>query len=49
MNRLVKEIGNAAKKTDLTFQYKPKDPKKKTDKTTIPFQVELLVYSFKLR
>jgi len=49
MNRLVKEVGNAAKKTDLTFHYKPKDPKNKTDKTTIPFQVELWIYSLKLR
>lgn len=38
-NRLVKEVGNAAKETDLTFAYKPKDPKKKTDQKSIPFQV----------
>ncbi|KAH3859158.1 circularly permutated Ras protein 1-like [Dreissena polymorpha] len=40
-NRLVKEVGNAAKETDLTFRYKSKDPKKKISKKTIPFQVQI--------
>ncbi|XP_052769779.1 circularly permutated Ras protein 1-like [Mya arenaria] len=40
-NRLVKEVGNAAKETDLTFRYKPKDPKNKTKKKAIPFQVQI--------
>ena len=38
-NRLVKEVGNAAKETDLTFKYKAKDPKKKIEKSSLPFQV----------
>ena len=38
-NRLVKEVGNAAKETDLTFKYKAKDPKKKIEKDSLPFQV----------
>ncbi|XP_052769776.1 circularly permutated Ras protein 1-like isoform X2 [Mya arenaria] len=40
-NRLVKEVGNAAKETDLTFRYKPKDSKNKTKKKAIPFQVQI--------
>ncbi|XP_053377820.1 circularly permutated Ras protein 1-like isoform X2 [Mercenaria mercenaria] len=40
-NRLVKEVGNAAKETDLTFRYKAKDAKKKITKQSIPFQVQI--------
>ncbi|XP_053394854.1 circularly permutated Ras protein 1-like isoform X4 [Mercenaria mercenaria] len=40
-NRLVKEVGNAAKETDLTFRYKAKDSKKKITKKSIPFQVHI--------
>ena len=35
----MKEVGNAAKETDLTFKYKAKDPKKKIEKDSLPFQV----------
>ena len=35
----MKEVGNAAKETDLTFRYKAKDPKKKITKDSLPFQV----------
>ena len=52
-NRLVKEVGNAAKETDLTFKYKAKDPKKRITKSSVPFQVYDLItlkgYSFVLR
>jgi hypothetical protein len=39
----VKEVGNAAKETDLTFRYKAKDVKKKISKQSIPFQVNILM------
>ena len=38
----MKEVGNAAKETDLTFKYKAKDPKKKIEKDSLPFQVIII-------
>ncbi|KAK3592927.1 hypothetical protein CHS0354_011727 [Potamilus streckersoni] len=40
-NRLVKEVGTALKETHLTFHYKVKDPRKKFDSDTVPFQVQI--------
>ncbi|KAL4238999.1 hypothetical protein ACF0H5_003703 [Mactra antiquata] len=40
-NRLVKEVGNAAKETDLTFKFKAKDKTKKLVAKSIPFQVQI--------
>ncbi|KAL4239000.1 hypothetical protein ACF0H5_003704 [Mactra antiquata] len=40
-NLLVKEVGNAAKDTDLTFQFKAKDKTRKPVAKYIPFQVQI--------
>ena len=45
--RLVKEVGNALKDTDLTFRFKMKDSSKKPDREEIPFQVGNMLVSVK--